>query len=64
METYYAKKNIYNRNNFYNEYKSNGIIYPNLKTKISPGKNDIMKYINDKKFSSKYILSKAKNKVK
>ena len=64
METYYAKKNIYHRNNFYNEYKSNGIIYPNLKTKISPGKNDIMKYINDKKFSSKYILSKAKNKVK
>lgn len=64
METYYAKKNIYHRNNFYNEYKSNGIIYPNLKTKISTGNNELMKYINDKKFSNKYIFSKAKNKVK
>ena len=63
METYSSKKNLYHRNAFFNEYKSNGIIYPNIRTKFSPERN-ILKNIRNKNFSSKYIYSNAKKNIK
>ena len=64
MEEIYTKKNIYHKNNPYNELKKNGIIYPNLRTKFkSPDKDEFLKYLNKREFSNKYIYSKAKKKL-
>jgi hypothetical protein len=62
METYHSKKNVYHRNTFFNEYKSNGIIYPSVKPKFSPQSN-ILNFLKNRKLSSKYILSKDKRNI-
>ena len=57
----YQKKKFYHRNFYFKESKSNGIIYPNFKSKYT---TESLKFLNEPKLIHKYILSKVKKKMK